>query len=604
MKKSVWIILFILLLYTRTVGLDWGLPFPFHPDERNMTDAVLNLKCNISSFKLHTAWFKTCFNPHFFAYGQFNLYLGYLLQWPIHIVFNSLNGFRFDETVLALRLISVFSSILNGFLIYKILHLFNGKFGWFKDKREVFIFQILTWLIIILTPYFIQYAHFGTTESILMLFYTTLSYLGLKVACEKQVNKTDLIFFAVTCGLSIATKVSSIIFLGIPILSLFIKALNKKTKYRRYEKILLAKIMALLRLLPYLMIFLGLTFIFSAIFSVQSLLNWPDFINTIKYEVAVGNGSQQIFYTRSFFLSLPVLFQLTKIFPYVLGLIPFILFVSGFLLLPWKIREFVILRLFFLLYFLPTAFLYAKWTRFLSPVFPLATLIFIITFIEFYIYIKKRLLHSRLVFVSFIFLVFLSVLPGLSYLSIYQQPDVRFLASKWIYENIPAGSKILSETANVMDIPINIQSHKFKDVIPRQYNIVSFNFYDLDGNPQLQSELDQHLQTADYIFIPSRRVNLNHSCFNDQASMINKSLIGYSLVRCSVLEKRYPKLNNYYKKLFSGELGFVQIAEINSYPKISLFGKTIIEFPDESAEETWTVFDHPVIRIFKKNSEY
>src|SRR3989338_2469487 len=320
MKKSVWIILFILLLYTRTVGLDWGLPFPFHPDERNMTDAVLNLKCNISSFKLHTAWFKTCFNPYFFAYGQFNLYLGYLLQWPIHIVFNSLNGFRFDETVLALRLISVFSSILNGFLIYKILHLFNGKFGWFKDKREVFIFQILTWLIIILTPYFIQYAHFGTTESILMLFYTTLSYLGLKVACEKQVNKTDLIFFAVTCGLSIATKVSSIIFLGIPILSLFIKALNKKTKYRRYEKILLAKIMALLRLLPYLMIFLGLTFIFSAIFSVQSLLNWPDFINTIKYEVAVGNGSQQIFYTRSFFLSLPVLFQLTKIFPYVLGL--------------------------------------------------------------------------------------------------------------------------------------------------------------------------------------------------------------------------------------------------------------------------------------------
>ena len=344
--------------------------------------------------------------------------------------------------------------------------------------------------------------------------------------------------------------------------------------------------------------------IFTAIFSVQSLLNWSDFINTIKYEVAVGNGTQQIFYTRSFFLSLPVLFQLTKIFPYVLGLIPFILFVSGFLLLPWKIREFVILRLFFLLYFLPTAFLYAKWTRFLSPVFPLATLIFIITFIEFYIYIKKRLLQSRFVSVSFIFLVFLSVLPGLSYLSIYQQPDVRFLASKWIYENIPAGSKILSETANVMDIPINIQSHKFKDVIPRQYNIVSFNFYDLDGNPQLQSELDQHLQTADYIFIPSRRVNLNHSCFNDQASMINKSLIEYSLVRCSVLEKRYPKLNNYYKKLFNEELGFVQIAEINSYPKISLFGKTIIEFPDEFAEETWTVFDHPVIRIFKKNSEY
>jgi len=44
------------------------------------------------------------------------------------------------------------------------------------------------------------------------------------------------------------------------------------------------------------------------------------------------------------------------------------------------------------------------------------------------------------------------------------------------------------------------------------------------------------------------------------------------------------------------------VAEFNSYPKITLFGKTFIEFPDENAEETWSVFDHPVIRIYKKSS--
>jgi len=69
---------------------------------------------------------------------------------------------------------------------------------------------------------------------------------------------------------------------------------------------------------------------------------------------------------------------------------------------------------------------------------------------------------------------------------------------------------------------------------------------------------------------------------------------------CSDLEKQYPLLTQYYSDLFSGALGFKQVAEFNSYPKLSFFGKTLIEFPDEQAEETWTVFDHPVVRIYKR----
>lgn len=51
--------------------------------------------------------------------------------------------------------------------------------------------------------------------------------------------------------------------------------------------------------------------------------------------------------------------------------------------------------------------------------------------------------------------------------------------------------------------------------------------------------------------------------------------------------------------LFS-EKKFKKVAELSSYPTIELFGKKVIEIKDEMAEETFTVFDHPVIRIYKR----
>ena len=152
------------------------------------------------------------------------------------------------------------------------------------------------------------------------------------------------------------------------------------------------------------------------------------------------------------------------------------------------------------------------------------------------------------------------ILPGISYLSIYQKPDVRFQASEWIYNNIQQGSYILSETANVVDIPFEIPGEN----INKNYSVISFNFYDLDGNRQLQEELKQHLKKADYIFVPSRRIFAN------------------------VKKKDSPVLEKYYQDLFSGKLGFKKVAEFSS------------GLNDESAEETWTVFDHPVIRIYKR----
>jgi hypothetical protein len=66
---------------------------------------------------------------------------------------------------------------------------------------------------------------------------------------------------------------------------------------------------------------------------------------------------------------------------------------------------------------------------------------------------------------------------------------------------------------------------------------------------------------------------------------------------CAKFEKCYPLTNQYYKDLFSGQLGFEKIAEFTSYPTIPFIN---VQIKDDSADESFTVYDHPKIIIFKK----
>jgi len=529
-KRIILFLLVLLLFYTRLVNLSWGLPYPFHPDERNMANALQQLHCEISNLK-------ECLNPHFFAYGQFPLYLGYGMV-RVYKFFRGelLKSISFEEATLALRLISSFASVLLVYFVVKVVQMLNKI-----QKDSLSFFASL--LIFIFSPALIQFAHFGTTESLLMLFYIWLVYESLSLMNKKITLGSFLLTTSVISGLAIATKVSSLIFMAIPVLMVFYYHKNK-----------------LYKIFKSLVLYFSLSLVVGFIFSPHNLISFNEFLGAFHYESAVALGTLPVFYTRQFAGTIPIIFQFLKIFPYALGWPVLIFFIAGFFALPLN-KQNNLLRFSFLAYFLPNAFLYAKWTRFMSPVMPIMIVIAVLLLLRAF----KNVNNFRKVVGAILALSF--IIPGVAYLSVYAHPDIRFTASDWINRNIQRDSIILSETGNVVDIPLTNTNN---------YQIFSFNFYDLDENKQLQLDLSQNLEKASYIFIPSRRIFMNHS------------------------KEKYPLLREYYSKLSSDSLGFKKIAEFAAYPKISFLGQTLLKFPDENAEETWSVFDHPVIRIYKR----
>ena len=592
-----WLLVISLLVYSRFVNLGWGLPYPMHPDERNMAVAMQQLECKapLLEFKFPTSltntwepvtsWIKVlepfdifnCFNPHFFAYGKFPLYLGYIFVYLMKLFDGDLATLvSLQEAIFSLRLISAIASVLTAIILFKIIRLIT------KDRIHLTsgIMTIVIWVLIVFSPYAIQSAHFGTTESLLMLFQILLIYFSLLL----MEGKSSLLFYvfngAVVTGLSLATKISSAVFIFLPLIILLYKRDNKFPRlYTMFSKVF------------DIVIYCIVSFLVFILFSPHNFLNMQDFVNSIKYESDIALGNYVAFYTRQFGDTIPIIFQLIKIFPYAFGPGLTVIFILGFLFLSWGNKKINLMRVTFLVYFLANAFLFAKWTRFMAPVFPLMLILAILFLFELIHQFNQRILApvfkgkstTKLVgkFISFLMIGVLTVfiiIPGIRYLNVYLKPDTRFQATEWINNNIPAGSYILSETANVVDIPLENNNN---------LNVVSFNFYDLDDNPILQEELNEHLKKADYIFVPSRRIFANHYCQeNFQFSIFNFQSIFNN--KCLILKQKYPLLNQYYANLFSGKLGYEKVVEFSG------------ELGDEQAEETWSVFDHPMIRIYKR----
>jgi len=520
------VLLLISLLITRLVGLNWGFPYLFHPDENNITSSILQLSCpNFSFFSLDN-----CLDPHFYAYGHFYTYLGRAFLPIFSLIFEGGQKTPLASS-LTLRAISAFSSILTGWAVYK---LFKKEFG----RESYALFGLFLYVF---TPVFIQLAHFGTTESVLILLFFLLLYF-----------RSNFYLSGLLIGISGAIKISGLVLMIVPLLQILfsVRQINLSLSLRRLIWVGFIATVTFILLTPHYW------------------LNFPSFVGAFVYETSVASGKLPVFYTEQFRYAQPFFFILQSVLPYALGW-PILLLAA--LALPFSLakkRRFYLLIFIFM--FVYQSFLFAQWTRFLIYLYPLFIYLAVVAFYQYN--------HLKLKFGALILFLFTIThfFIGIGYFSIYLRQDTRVSAGKFLQPRLKPDTFVLSESANVVDIP-------GLSALPKHQS----NFlYDLDGNSSFREGVFDALKKADYVVVDSRRIFHNYSCFYFKNDVLH--------YQSCPAEKLYPSINRYYQVLFDQQ-NFRLIKTISSYPEIGHW-----QLPDENAEETFSVFDHPVVRIYQR----
>jgi len=554
MKKYFAFLLFLLVIFgifIRLYNLNWGSPFYFHPDERNIASAITQLS------------FPKQLNPNFFAYGTVPIYVIFFSGLIINLFKKT--SITFEQAIILSRLFSFILSVLLIPSVYVLAKKINPK----SKFWAVFLTTTCVGLI--------QFSHFGTFEMWLTFFSVWLLYFCLKIL--KELTISNMVIAGMITGILIGIKVSSIVLLGLPVISIIISLHNHHTYFKSLNfnlriikvKILIPNLIYFINLLKFFPLYFIITGLIYILTNPFVFLDPISFKNSMTYESSVALGSLPVFYTGSFLKTIPILFQFTFVYPFLLNPFLSVMFIPSFIYISiraiqTKNKTYLLLIAFYILLFFSQAFLFVKWIRYMVPTLPFMIIILGIALSDFLGNIKKKIMSQSISFS----IIFICIIYAVSYfLSTYFNNYTAVTASNFANKNIPYNAAVLSEVYDLGIIPFNQYFH----------HIDLSNTYDLDnGDPTIKNNLEQSLVTHEYIILPSQRV-----------------------IRSRVLNKNnFPNGFIFYAKLFNGSLGFTKIYQTpcSIICKITYMGDPIFH-----VEETASVFDRPTVFIFKKTRQ-
>ena len=154
---------------------------------------------------------------------------------------------------------------------------------------------------------------------------------------------------------------------------------------------------------------------------------------------------------------------------------------------------------------------------------------------------------------------------ALAFASIYTRPHSSVTASLWFHDHVPEGARVLEQDWDE-GFPFSFPGRPAE-----RYKIVTFSFYEPDS-PEKMAKLARELAETDWVVLQTKRL--------------------YGAVTRA--PEKFPLTNRAFRLLFAGDLGYTLAREVASRP--SLLG---IQVPDELADESFTVYDHPKVLFFE-----
>ncbi|MCM8802724.1 MAG: glycosyltransferase family 39 protein [Candidatus Omnitrophica bacterium] len=375
----------------------------FHPDEENILKSISNMNPE-----------KLDFNPHFFEYPTFYIYIVavilkiFSLFKFIHITSDISFYFKNPDEIakfyLTGRFVTLIFSILTVLFVSKISE---------KIKKGSYL---ITFFLLLFSPLFVINSIYMTVD-VPMLFWIVLAVFFLIIFYENS-KKIFLFLSSISIGFATGTKYPAIVFWFLIPIGLLLKGLSIKEFFKKTTLSFLTMIIAFLITTPYSIIsFNEFKRDFLYQFTIRGTLNFSfsAFVSNFKdvvEDILLINGI------------LPTLFFLVMFF---------------FSLFKLKKQVFIIhsgLYLFFSLLLIISGFKYA---RYYLPIYPFFILISSYSIKE----IEKIRKLKFLIYFIFLSVISFNFLKTISILQLRIGEDTRITSAEYIDKNLKEGTKIV-----------------------------------------------------------------------------------------------------------------------------------------------------------------
>jgi Dolichyl-phosphate-mannose-protein mannosyltransferase len=647
-------LILVVALALRWTGIDWDGYHHYHPDERYITWVATTIEWP-SSLAVALDPTQSPLNPFYwypdaasqgievlqdeardFAYGHVPLYLGVAatrlverLAAPVQAVlpadwlvtadiFNARDAVEFRHlTAVARALTGLFDAGTIAVIFLLGRRLFDPLTG------------LLAAVFLALNVMHIQLAHFFAVDPYLTFFsITALAFMVRAIYKAREERESEergrrcfamcsLLFAALFAGLAVGAKFSAVLLL--PALGAAVWFALPEKRLRRLLAVMSVVILTFVITNPYALLDMNCELLSPAI-SVGPInipvLDWRScYLANIIEQGAMVRGHVDLGFTRQYNGTLPFLYpiemQLRWGMGWPLGLFAFAAFAWAI----WKALRpvwrrlstsdhdvpgpfpaqtlgLIVLMIWAIPFFITTSGFYVKFMRYLLPLTPLLMLFsaaFLLSFKD----LRVRVALLVLVLVP-------TAVYAESFMNIYRSEHPWSLASRWVYENVPAGTLIASEqwddslpTTMLVNDEMRLRA-EYRD---RQLTWLT-GPDERDNEEKLQKNL-QILEEAEYVTLLSNRV--------------------YGVV--PRLQERYELSHFYHQLLFDGTLGFEPVYVNTRMPGILGFhlkpdpfvwpglnppGKVadyLASFRGISGgrfDESFTVYDQPLVIVFQK----